>query len=72
MRQRNATKFVHVGKYVAEVDVVLLDEDHEWAPYLAIDEVRKLETVRAALLRGDLKAAASLARVYEMKPIAAE
>ena len=72
MTPRKATKLIHEGKYVAEVDVTFLEEDHEWAPYLSFDDVKKLETVRDALRAGDLKAAAKLARIYELKPIAAE
>ena len=72
MKQRATTKFVHAGGYAAKVDVVLLEEDHEWAPYLSLDDAMKLDAVRAALKAGDLAAAAKLARVYELKPVAAE
>jgi hypothetical protein len=37
---------------IAEVDVTLLEDDHPWAPYFSIDDVRKLEKVRAALRNG--------------------
>ncbi len=72
MKSRKSTKFIHEGHYAAEVDVELLDEDHEWAPYLSLADVRKLDAVRDALRAGDLAAAARLARIYELKPIAAE
>lgn len=72
MRSRKATKFVHEGRYAAEVEIELLDEDHEWAPYISVADARKLDAVRLALRGGDLKAAAMLSRVYELKPIAAE
>lgn len=72
MKSRKFTKFIHEGHYAAEVDVELLDEDHEWAPYLSLADVRKLDAVRDALRAGDLAAAAKLARIYELKPIAAE
>ena len=29
---RKRTRFIHEGKYVAEVDVELIDADDEWAP----------------------------------------
>jgi hypothetical protein len=63
---------VHEGRYAVEVDVELLDDDHEWAPYLSLADAKKLDEVRLALRRGDLKATARLGRVYELKPIAAE
>jgi hypothetical protein len=39
---------------------------------LSLDDAKKLDAVRAALKSADLKAAAKLARVYELKPVAAE
>ena len=35
-------------------------------------DAKKLDEVRLALRRGDLKAASALARIYELKPVAAE
>jgi hypothetical protein len=72
MKPRKTTKFVHEGRYAAEVDVDLIEDEHEWAPYLSMADAKKLDEVRLALRRGDLKAAGTLARVYEMKPVAAE
>lgn len=68
-----ATKeYIHEAQYVAEVDVTLMEDDHAWAPYFSIEDVRKLEAVRRALRARDLAAAAKLAKVYELKPVAAE
>ena len=72
MRARKTTKLVHEGRYAAEVDAELLEDDNERAPYLSLDDARKLDEVRAALRRGDLKAAAKLGRVFELTPLAAE
>ena len=72
MRKRTSTKFVHEGRYAAEVAIELLEEDHEWAPYISSEDAKKLDAVRLALREGDLKGAAKLARVYELKPVAAE
>ena len=69
---RKTTRLVHAGKYVAEVDVELIPNDDAWGPYLSVDDGVKLERVQKALEAGDLKAAAALARVYEMTPVAAE
>ncbi len=62
------TKLVHEGEYVAEVDVELLDTGAGWSPYLSLDDAYKLDEVRAALRRRDLKAAARLARVFTLTP----
>ena len=32
MNNRHSVKFVHEGKYVAEVDVELLEDEMEWSP----------------------------------------
>lgn len=72
MNDRPTKKLVREGRYIAEVDVTLIEAEHEWAPYLAAADVRKLDAVRIALRNGDLAAAAKLGRIYEMKPLAAE
>ena len=41
-------------------------------PAVVAQDVRKLDDVRLALRRGDLATAARLARVFELKPVAAE
>jgi len=72
MTERQSVKLVRDGPYIAEVDVTLIETDHEWSPYISAADVRKLDEVRLALRRGDLKAAARIARVFELKPVAAE
>jgi len=69
---RKTTRMVHAGKYVAEVEVELIPDDDAWGPYLSIEDGLKLERVQKALEAGDLKAAAALACVYELTPVAAE
>ena len=71
-RQTPSSKLIREGSYVAEVPVTLIETDHEWSPYISGDDVRKLDAVRLALRRGDIAAAAKLARIYELKPVAAE
>ena len=70
MSQRLRKKLTHEGKYVAEVEVALLDSDDEWAPYLSLEDTYKLDDVRKALRQGDLRAASRLARVYSLTPVA--
>ena len=72
MRTTPTKEYVHEAQYVAEVDITLMEDDHAWAPYFSIEDVRKLEAVRRALQTRDLAAAAKLARIYELKPVAAE
>lgn len=72
MKSSPSVEFVHEGRYVAEVDVSLIETDSEWSPYYSLEDAEKLDAVRLALRRGDLSAAAKLGRIYEMRPIAAE
>jgi hypothetical protein len=67
-----AKRLVREGSYIAEVDVTLIEDNHEWAPFIPAEDMRKMDKVRLALRGGDIAAASKLARVYEMKPVAAE
>jgi hypothetical protein len=66
------TELVHEGRYVAEVDVALIETAGDWSPYLSLDDAEKLDKVRLALRAGDLKAASALAKVYELTPVGAD
>jgi hypothetical protein len=70
MSTRKQTKYIHEGRYVAEVDVELIDDETEWTPYLSLEDAEKLDDVRAALARGDVAAASRLARVFTLQPVA--
>jgi len=70
MSKRQSVKYVHEGKYVAEVDVELLEDETEWSPYLSVEDAYKLDDVRDALRRGDIAAAAKLARIFALQPVA--
>ena len=70
MKTRHRTKLVHEGKYVAEIDVELIETDDEWSPHLSLKEAGKLDDVRDALRRGDLKTASRYGRVYTLTPLA--
>ena len=70
MRKRLQKKLVHEGQYVAEVEVELIDSDDGWSPYLSLADAYKLDDVRDALRRGDLKSATRLSRVYSLAPVA--
>jgi len=69
MKKRKHTKLIHEGEYVAKVDVELIDTDSGWSPYLSLEDAQKLDDVREALRKGDLKAANRFARIYTLKPV---
>jgi len=70
MKQRKKLKYVHEGRYVAEVDVELLEDETGWSPYLSVEDAYKLDDVRDALRRRDLESAAKYGRIYELRPVA--
>ncbi len=61
MYSRSHTKMVHEGKYVAEVEVKLIN---------TADDV-KLDTVREALKQGDIIMAKKYSKVYKLSEVAA-
>jgi hypothetical protein len=71
MNKRSHTKLIHEGKYAAEVDIEWLEGDTGWSPYLSVADAQKLDAVREALRRGDLKRASQLARVFTLTPLTA-
>ena len=70
MKRRKKSKYVHEGKYVAEVEVALVENDTGWSPYLSVEDACKLDDVREALRQGDIESAAKYGRIYELRPVA--
>lgn len=70
MRTKPYTKLVHEGEYIAEVDVSLIESDEGWSPYLSLEDAYKLDDVREALRKGDIKLASKLSKVYTLIPVA--
>ena len=69
--QKTHTKLIREGRYIAEVDVELIETDDDWSPYLSAEDSYKLDDVRNALKQGDIRTASQLARVYSLTPVAA-
>lgn len=44
----------------------LIETGDGWSPYLSLDDVNKLDDIRDALRRGDVKAASRLGRVFTL------
>jgi len=68
---RKTNRFVHAGRYAAEVPVELIPDDNAWGPYLSMEDALKLERVQEALETGDVAAALREAKVYELLPVSA-
>ena len=59
----------HSGQYIAEIDTDLIEEDAGWSPYLSLEGAQKLDEVRQAIRRADIRSAGRLARVYTPTPV---
>ena len=70
MNSKRYTKLVHEGKYVAEVDVELIETDSGWSPCLSLDDAFRVDDVREALRRGDIRTASRHARIFTLTPVA--
>lgn len=69
MKTRTAKKLVREGNYAAEVEVELIDTDEGWSPYLSLEDAARLDDVREALRRGDVKSASRVAQVFVLTPV---
>ncbi len=69
MHKRHLQKLIHEGQYIAEVDVELIETDESWSPYLSVEDAYRLDDVRDALRRGDMRAAARQSRVFSLTPV---
>ena len=69
MNKKRHTKLIHEGKYVAEVEVELVETNQSWSPYLSLEDAYKLDEAREALRGGDLQSALQKSRVYELAPV---
>lgn len=70
MKRRSHTKLVREGRYVAEVEVELIETDEGWSPYLSIEDAYKIDDVREAFRRGDIGNVVRFARVFTLTPVA--
>jgi len=70
MKKRHHTKLIQEGKYVAEVDVELIENEEGWTPYISVEDAYKLDDIRDALQKGDIKKASQLGRIYSLTPVA--
>jgi len=72
MHSRLHAKMIHEGKYVAEVEVTLINAtDDDWAPYLSLDDALKIDLIREALRNNDLATAKKSAKIYRLSEVAA-
>ena len=70
MSAKHAKRLVAESGYVAQVDMELVVSENGWSPALSVADAYRLDDDRAALRRGDVRAASRLARVFALTPAA--
>jgi len=71
MYKRKHTKLLHEGKYVAEIEIEIIDNEEGWSPYISLEDALKMDEVRELLRAENIEEAKKLAHIYIMKPVAA-
>ncbi len=69
MNTRKKIKLIHEGRFAAEVAVELIDDDTGWAPYLSVEDARKLDKVRELLRYERVDEALKYGSVFELQPV---
>ena len=70
MNTQKKVKYIHEGNFVAEVEVNIILDDNQWAPYLSLDDAYMLDDIRDALRKKDFQSIPKNVKVYKMHPIA--
>jgi len=70
MRTRKKIKYIHEGDYAAEIIVELIENEESWSPFISLDDAYKLDDVRDALRREDIKTASKYGRIFKLRPVA--
>lgn len=67
---KHRTKYIREGRYVAEIDVELIESEESRASYLFFEDACKLDDNRDLLPEGNVRTAAKKAKIYELAPTA--
>lgn len=70
MKTEPSVKLVEQGNFVAKVPVTLIHDETGWSPYISHEDMLKLDDVREALRRGDVKEAGRFGQVFELRQVA--
>jgi len=67
--KKRQEKFIHVGNYVARIELEYIYNEDSWSPCISVEDSRKLDEIKAALENGDLKTAGLNAKIYTLTPV---
>ena len=68
--KKTKVKLIHEGQYIAEVPIEVDDVDQPWAPWVTVEEARKLDEVRLALRRNDIETAGKHGKIFRVSQVA--
>lgn len=60
MTARKKINLIHEGRFAADVEVDLIDDETGWPPYRSVADASKLDAVRFALKAGRIAETAAL------------
>ena len=67
--KKKQEKFIHVGDFVARIEVDLIYKEDSWSPCISLEDAEKLDKIRIALLKGDLNSASENAKIFRLTPV---
>lgn len=67
--KKRQEKFVHVGDFVARVEIDLIYNEDTWSPCISLEDAQKLDKIRLFLQKGDYKAASENAEIFRLTPV---
>jgi len=68
-KEKKTIKYIHKGPFVAKVEVMLEEDETGWSPYLGVGDAYKLDEIKEASQKKNIKLASKYGNVYEMHPI---
>lgn len=69
MKRKRTIKYIHEEPFVAKVEVMLEEGETGWSPYLGVGDAYKLDEIKEALQKKNIKLASKYGKVYGMHPI---
>jgi hypothetical protein len=69
MSGRHRKKYIYEGNYVAEIEIEVIEANEGWSPYISLEDAFKLDDIRSALRKGNVKAASKHAKIYTLTPV---
>lgn len=67
--KKRQERFVHVGDFVARLEIDLIFNEDSWTPCISLEDAKKMDKIRLLLQKGDYKSASENAEIFRLTPI---